>query len=405
MKKVVILTSRFPYPLERGDKLRIYHHIRLLADHCDIYLFSLSDKAVAKKDITQLESLCKEVHVQYVRKVDIGIALLSGIFSRLPFQVHYFLRSGIKHDYQSKIRSINPDVVYCQLLRMAEYTAGLSLPKALDYMDTFSLGMKRRIQNSPWWQRPLLNIELARLIRYERDIFPGFDAHSIISKQDKEALPLDDPSSIFTIPNGVDTEFFCPDPQGIPPEDIVFVGNLGYFPNVEASKLLALEILPGVNKAQPCSLVLAGARPATEVKLLEADQKVSLTGWLDDIRDGYRRGKVFVAPLFAGSGQQNKILEAMSMGIPCIVTKIVNEAIGGTHGENLFVAESIQEFIDLTIRLLQDEELRTQMGQRARKFVQVTYDWGSVGDQVISFLDEAQIVFSESGIISPSSES
>lgn len=396
MKKVVILTSRFPYPLERGDKLRIYHHIRLLAEHWDIYLFSLSDKPVSDSDKAHLASLCKEVHIQYVKKGDILGALLKGIFSRLPFQVHYFLRSGIKQAFQSKIRGINPDVVYCQLLRMAEYAEGLPAPKALDYMDTFSLGMKRRIQNSPWWQRPILSIELARLTNYERDIFPVFDSHSIISKQDKEALPLDDSSRVLTIPNGVDTDFFQPDPAISPDQEIVFVGNMGYFPNVEAAKILALEILPHIKKATPCKLLLAGARPATEVKLLEAEQDVSLTGWLDDIRDGYRRGKVFVAPLFAGSGQQNKILEAMSMEIPCVVTKIVNEAIGGTHGKNLFVAESIQEFVDLSIKLLQNEELRSQMGKEARSFVRATYDWESVGEQVVSFLGEAQSGFSES---------
>lgn len=396
MKKVVILTSRFPYPLERGDKLRIYHHIRLLAEHWDIYLFSLSDKSVSDSDETHLASLCKEVHIQYVKKGDILGALLKGIFSRLPFQVHYFLRSTFKQEFQSKIRAINPDVVYCQLLRMAEYAEGLPSPKALDYMDTFSLGMKRRIQNSPWWQRPILSIELARLTNYEREIFPVFDSHSIISKQDKEALPLDDSSRVITIPNGVDTEFFRPDPAIIPDQEIVFVGNMGYFPNVEAAKVLAREILPQVKKETRCRLLLAGARPTTEVKLLEAEQDVSLTGWLDDIRDGYRRGKVFVAPLFAGSGQQNKILEAMSLGIPCVVTKIVNEAIGGTHGENLFVAASIQEFIDLTIKLLQNEELRDRMGAEGRSFVRATYDWASVGGQVNSFLGEAQTVFSES---------
>lgn len=396
MKKVVMLTSRFPYPLERGDKLRIYHHIRLLADRYDIYLFSLSDKPVSEKEEAHLKSFCKEVHIQYVRKGDILVELLKGIFSRLPFQVHYFLRSEIKQDFQSKIRAIKPDVVYCQLLRMAAYADELPFPKALDYMDTFSLGMKRRIQNSPWWQRPLLRIELARLINYEQRIFPLFNAHSIISKQDKEALPLDDSSTIITIPNGVDTEFFRPDPTVIPDSEIVFVGNMGYFPNVEAAKILAREILPGVKKVIPAGLLLAGARPATEVKLLEAEPDVSLTGWLDDIRDGYRSGKVFVAPLFAGSGQQNKILEAMSMGIPCVVTKIVNEAIGGTHGKNLFVAESIQEFIDLTIRLLQDEELRARMGAEARDFVRATFDWVSVGEQVIRFLGEAQTIFSES---------
>lgn len=395
MKKVVILTSRFPYPLERGDKLRIYHHIRLLAARCEIYLFSLSDKPVADEDLAHLESMCQEVHVRYVKKGDILVSLLKGIISPLPFQTHYFLRESYKKEFAKKIKEISPDVVYCQLLRMAAYTEGLSFPTALDYMDTFSLGMERRIQNSPWWQRPLLAVERSRLVAFEKRIFSWFDAHSIISSQDQKALPLPATSGITIIPNGVDTDFFKPDQTVLPDQEMIFVGNMGYFPNVEAAKLLALEILPGVKKITSCTLLLAGARPSTEVKLLEAEQDVFLTGWLDDIRDGYRRGKVFVAPLFAGSGQQNKVLEAMSMGMPCIVTKIVNEAIGGTHGENLFVAESIEAFIELTARLLKDDSLRREIGEAARQYVEDTFDWISVGDQVFSFLESAQSTFGE----------
>lgn len=392
---MVILTSRFPYPLERGDKLRIYHHIRLLAEQYEIYLLSLSDKPVAEEDIAHVASFCKEVHLRYVKKWDIALSLLKGIMSSLPFQVHYFLRASHREAFTEKITAIDPAVVYCQLLRMVPYAQDLPFPKALDYMDTFSLGMRRRVTNSPWWQRPLLRWEQSRLRAYEKTVFPWFDAHSIISTQDQQALPLQDSSGIEIIPNGVDTDFFQPAPEVQPDQEVVFVGNMGYFPNVEASKLLAFEIVPAVRKRIPCKLLLAGARPSTEVQLLEAEPHVALTGWLDDIRDGYRRGKIFVAPLFAGSGQQNKILEAMSLGMPCIVTSIVNEAIGGEHGKHVLVANSIEEFVESTIQLLEDEQLRTSMGKAARQYVQQTYDWESVGKRVVSFLEKSRSIFLE----------
>ena len=122
------------------------------------------------------------------------------------------------------------------------------------------------------------------------------------------------------------------------------------------------------------------------MKALEADPDVHLTGWLDDIRDGYRQGKIFVAPLFAGSGQQNKILEAMAMGLPCIVTPIVNEAIGARDGQEIFVASEVEEMIQLSRLLLENEDKRRLTGAAARAFVESTYDWNAVASQVDSWL-------------------
>ncbi|MDP5172199.1 MAG: glycosyltransferase [Bacteroidia bacterium] len=385
MKRLLVLTSRFPYPLERGDKLRVYHQMRELSQSMEIYLFSTTDREVKPEERAALEAFCKEVHIHHVKPFDIALALIKGIFSRLPFQVHYFFRRSFHRFLLQEHARIQPDVVFCQLLRMAEYAEGMDGRKALDYMDTFSLGMQRRIGQSARWKRPLLAWEYRRLQRYERDIFPRFDQHCIISAQDRDALPLGDTSGVVVIPNGVDANFFQPKPTIRSDQDLVYVGNLGYFPNVQASKILAREILPGLGKPQKL-LLLAGARPAAEVLQLGSDPAVSLTGWVEDIRDEYARGKVFAAPLFSGSGQQNKILEAMSMGLPCVVTDIVNKAIGGTHGQHLLLANSVPEFQEAIIQLLEEDGLRSRIGHAAREFVLATYDWKQVGDQLRRWL-------------------
>lgn len=384
MKKVVMLTSRFPFPLERGDKLRIYHHIRLLSETHSVTLIALSDQSVADEQVRELEKYCDSVFVFRLSLSGILINLFKAIFTRFPFQSQYFYRSSIQKKISKILVLVDPDVVYCQLLRMARYCESWEGEKVLDYMDTFSLGMDRRIEQSSWWKRPILKWEKRRLLRYEDELSRKFDRFSIISAQDRNALPFENRDTVTIIPNGVDASFFSPDPD--PQFDLVFVGNMGYFPNVKASEILAKEILPELRQFAPCRLLLAGARPVAEVKALESDPDVHLTGWLDDIRDGYRKGKIFVAPLFAGSGQQNKILEAMAMGLPCIVTPIVNEAIGAKDGQEIFVADRIEDMIHISHLLLKDEEKRKTVGKAARAFVESIYDWNAVTEKVDSWL-------------------
>ncbi len=391
MKRVLVLTSRFPYPLERGDKLRVYHHIRLLAEKADIFLFSLSDREVEPEDIAQLESFCSQVVVRRIRPLDTAVALLKGLLSRLPLQVYYFWRKAYHKELQRMIREIAPDVVYCQLLRMAPYAQECPIPAVMDYMDAFSLGMKRRVAQSVWWKRPLLQMEYRRLLKYEADMYNHFTRHAIISEQDRNQLDLPSSarSSIQVIPNGVDTTFFQPQLGVLADVELLFVGNMGYFPNVKAAQMLAREILPEVRRWQSATLMLAGARPSAEVQKLGLEPGVIFTGWVDDIRTCYARGNMFVAPLFAGSGQQNKILEAMAMGLPCIVTPIVNEAIGATPGEQVVIANSPEEFVDQVLDLLQHPEKRQRIGHQAREFVLHAHTWEATTEQVYAWLSEA----------------
>lgn len=379
--KLLILTSRFPYPLEKGDKLRIYHQIRQLHHHHDIILCSLSDEQVSEQDYEAVKPFCKKIYIFPLSARGRISQLLKATISPLPFQVAWFYRQDIYRHIQAVIREETPDHVFCQLIRMGEYLPEEPSVCTLDYMDCFSVGMRRRAQQANPVLRPFLHWEARKVENYEKAVYQRFTHHTIISRQDRELLPLADASPVSIIPNGIDTEFFRPEIPHIPvlPEgkfDVIFVGNMGYFPNVRAAQYLVKEIMPLVWKELPdVRVLLAGARPVPSVRQLARHPNVTVSGWVEDIRSAYLSGSVFVAPLFSGSGQQNKILEAMAMGVPCITTDLVNNAIQANPGEEILIANDKQSFADQFIGLTGDKKLHATLENKGVNFVRNNFSW------------------------------
>lgn len=380
--KLLAITSRFPYPLEKGDKLRAYHQLRALSERHQVILVALSDAPVEPEHLARLEEFCATVHVVALTRSARAIGLLRAGLGGEPLQVGWFRSAHAEREVRRIVADERPDHVYCQLIRSAPYGRGLPVRSTIDYQDAFSAAAVRRAESAPVWLRPILRSEARRVARYERRARGWFDHQVIISDQDRELLEVGGVDGIEVVPNGVDTQFFAPVAPAADQCDISFVGNMGYAPNVAAAATLVEEVLPLVRERRPgASVVLAGARPARSVLRLVAPG-VEVSGWLDDIRDGYARGRIMVAPLTIGAGQQNKILEAMSMGVPCVTTELVNRAIGATPGREVLVGDSPRELADHATRLLDDEDLRRQLAESGRRLVQERYSWSAVGDRL-----------------------
>ena len=156
---------------------------------------------------------------------------------------------------------------------------------------------------------------------------------------------------------------------------MVFCGNLQYRPNIDASRYLVEDIMPIVWQTHPeARLLIAGATPKGVVRQL-ASSRVTVSGSVEDIRSCYASAHVFVAPMRIGSGLQNKILEAMSMGIPCVSTSIVNASIAAQNGVQMLVADEPQSIAASIVQLLDNEELRQEMAAKAQSFVREKYSW------------------------------
>lgn len=372
--KILILLSRFPYPLEKGDKLRAYHQLRLLSEKHEIILCALSKKKVREEDFNHIKQFCSSLHIFYFSKWNIIVNLFKVLFSKIPFQVAYFHHSFIQQKIDEIILKEKPEHIYCQLIRMAEYVKNTtSIPKTLDYMDAFSIGMKRRENNSSVYLKPFFSIERIRLKNYEMDVFNYFENKTIISEQDKNFIKHPEQEEIKVIPNGIDTEYFSPR-KSDKEYDLLFSGNMNYYPNIEAALFIEEKIFPALLQNFPSmKLLIAGASPSARILKLKS-KSITVSGWMEDIREAYWKSKIFVAPIFHGSGMQNKVLEAMAMGLPCVTTVMVNNAINAPK-DCILLAETAGEFERQIILLMKDKNLSESISANALNFVKQNYNW------------------------------
>ena len=392
--KLLVILSRVPYPLEKGDKLRAYHLIRRLADKHEVFLFCLSDTNTEPEHLDHLHQFCKHIEVVRLRRWSIFLKLFGAIFSRLPFQVAYFHHRSAQQRMDAAIERFKPDHVLCQLVRTTEYVRRkYALPKTLDYMDTLSKGMERRTENAPWLFRPLFQTETRRLIRYENLMFDQFDHSVIISAQDRDYIyhPLRDEMAV--IPNGVDTDHFAPLPLE-PKFDLLFTGNMNYPPNIDSVVFLAEQVLPIVRKVRPeTSLLISGVDPSQAVRdLAKNDPLISVSGWVKDIRVSYATARIFAAPMQIGTGLQNKLLEAMAMRIPCVTSALANNAVGAPAGTAILIGNSPEDYAEHILRLLNDPAERQRVAESGYDFVRSHFDWDRAAQALDAWVSDPRPV-------------
>lgn len=378
--KILFLTSRLPWPLDKGDKLRAFHQIRHLAQEHDVYLFSLVDSKPTEEALAALTPFVREVHTETLGNVRRWVRMAGAVFSSRPFQVHWFFQRSAMRALQQWERSVQPDVIYCQLIRMAEYVKGHhATPRVLDYMDALSAGIARQSNLAPPYLRWVYRLEYRRLRAYESAVFDYFDGQTIISEADRKLIAHPEQDRIRVIPNGIDTAHFQPVPGSIEksrlPPTLLFTGNMSYPPNVDAAVQLVEQVLPKL-KTPNVHLIIAGTEPDAQVQRLATD-RVRITGWIPDIREAYQAADVFVAPLRIGTGQQNKILEAMSMELPCVTTPHVRSGfpINGSDAPPMRIGESAEQLAIQIDSLLSHPEERGNLGRLSRVWVEKHCNW------------------------------
>lgn len=371
-KRIAIILSRFPYPLDKGDKLRAYHQIRALSEHYSIFLFTLCDKIPDEEQLAALSPFCSEIHYVVLSVAKRMGHLLLGVFRREPAQVAYFFQLTAKREFDAWIARCQPDIIYGQLSRTARYLLPVSLPTILDFQDCFSANYRRMAESKFGIVKFFYLREARRMQEFEGCMLKWFQRSTIISDSDRKQIPGGD--QLLVVPNGVNASHFSPQTNS-PIYELVFVGNLSYEPNVHAATFLVNEVMPLVWMHRPeVKLLLAGTSPNARVMRLN-EKRVMVSGWMPDIRQAYASGKVFVAPLFTGAGLQNKLLEAMSMQLPCITTPLVNESLNALADQEVLISKDAQEFASCILECLNHPQRSIEIGERARNFVLSKYSW------------------------------
>ncbi len=383
--KILFTANRFPYPPFRGDKLKIFHLAKRLSKDHELHLLTFLENKDDLKHLKELKVIFKEIHLVDLPKPKSLWNSFLGIFKKKPIQVQYFYSKKM----QEKVHELSKegfDVVHVQHIRMAQYWAKIqNVPRILDLPDAYSLYWKRRLNNKKGMDKWFAEIEYKRILKYE-DILNEYDLSLVCSKEDQQYLQQEKGiDNVKVLPNGVDLSTFSVHQHDYQQDDIIlFTGNMNYAPNVDAVIYFAREIFPIILKKNPnIRFVIAGQSPLKSVLEL-ANENIEVTGFIKDLSTVYKKAAVVVAPLRFGAGTQNKVLEAMAMGVPVVSRNIGFNGLNIKNGEGVFLELETDGFANKVIKLLQDEELRKITGQKGKQIIKEQFDW----DVIAKYLEE-----------------
>ncbi len=378
--KILFITSRIPYPLFRGDKLRVYNLIRNLSKSNEIILLSFVENKSEYELQNELAKYCTRIELIYLPVWKSVINSVLGFFSKLPIQVKYYNSKKMNTLVKNVIQEEKPDLIHTHLIRMAPYTFDIDHPKkVIDLTDAVSLYLKRfqKLTKNPFLKLFLL-IEKNRMYKYEK-IIQKYDRAFVCSEIDKEyLLSRNTKLKINLVYNGIELENYKTKKHIKRLNSIIFTGNMSYYPNSDAVEYFVKEIFPQILlKVPSAKFYIVGQNPSSKIIKMKS-QNIIVTGFVKDICSEYLQSDIAVSPIRYGAGTLTKILESSSLGIPVIATPIGSLGLNLQHNKEILIANSKEEFADYAIKLLNSKKERERIGINGKKKVRDLYGLGKI---------------------------
>jgi polysaccharide biosynthesis protein PslH len=376
--RVLYLCQRVPYPPNRGDKIATYHHIRHLARNHEVALGCLADGEADLDNVSGIAPFVTSVDAVPLSRWRGRWRMLAGLAKGTPLTLAYFNEPELRWRLRERVAASCFDVVVIYSSGMAQFVEESGgVPRVMFFSDLDSLKWQQYGENIGLPMRWVYNREARRLLHYERRVAATFEQSVVCSLRELEdCRHLLPEARVSCVSNGVDLEYFRPTWQPKRKNSLVFTGVMDYLPNVDGVAWFCDEVLPLIRAQVPdVTFTICGARPTLRVQTLQRIGGVAVTGNVPDVRPFLAEASVCVVPLRMGRGIQNKLLEAMAMGVATVSTTVAFAGVEALRGTDLMVADDAQEFAAHVVRLLRDEKLRAHLGQSARAAMEKSYSW------------------------------
>jgi sugar transferase (PEP-CTERM/EpsH1 system associated) len=384
MKKepLLFLCHRIPFPPNKGDKIRSFNMLKALSEFYDIYLTCFVDDPFDWQYADKLDKYCQQKLLIKQNKTLSKIKGLQAFISGEAISVPYYYNREMAKWTSDIITVHNIKQVFVYSSSMAQYVEGeryLSQNRIIDFVDVDSDKWNQYAEGKTGLARWVYKREWRKLQSLENKIAEKFQHSLFVSPQEANLFKLQVPQSVSlkvsSMLNGVDTEFFDPKNSDVEAMDenidVVFTGAMDYWANVDAVIWFCHKVWPLIRAKHPnARFYVVGGNPSPQVKALDAKQGIKVTGRVVDVRPYILGAKVAVAPLQIARGLQNKVLEAMSMAKPVVVTSMAIEGIEGRN-ENVRVSDDPQLFCDHVCDYL---ELSQSAGQ-SRQWILDNLQW------------------------------
>jgi len=390
---ILFLAHRIPYPPDKGEKIRAYQELRFLAQQHTVDLFAFADPEERSLGRAGLAPLCRGIYLEPLnRRLSMARAALS-LLTGEPFTTAYYRSVSMARSVSAALSRTKYDVLFVYCSAMAPYIVDFSrIPVCVDFVDSDASKWAQYSRHSRFPMSMIYEREARKLGEYERHVARSARLSLVSTPLEVEMIDPDGELGVRALQNGVTTA--TPHSTAASKEIaslgkyVVFVGQMDYLPNVDAACYFAEEILPRIRATHPeLRFAIVGRNPSRRVRRLAALPGTVVIGAVPEVQPYLKHAIAAVAPFRICQGVQNKILEALAIGLPVVATPRPARAVGAGAKELLFVAEGTEEFAQTVRRLLEDPGMRQGVG--GKEFVERQFNWETNLRPLNSWIREA----------------
>lgn len=383
-KKILFISARLPYPCVEGHQIRTFGVLKQLAQTYDVHLVSLLRPGEKVVQDNELATLCKSivgvpVELNFWANVK---AVLRGVLSRKPLVVARYVTPALKKTVQKLIALHQPDIVHMDLLPLADLAdvcCGKTLILNEHNVESELVGQKLDIASNPLFKWVLAR-EYRLLRAFERQSCQRMHAVLACSDDDVHKLSELGAKSVYSIPNGVDTQALAPGNSELDMHSLVFLGGMGWYPNRLGVQWFINEVMPRIVAVKPEVMfhMIGNPEPAVEIPRVLRNNIIR-HGFVDDFRPLVNRAAVMVVPIQLGSGTRLKVVEAAALGKCMVSTSKGAEGVMLNNGDAIILRDNPDEFANAVLALLANPADVKRIGDSARQIAVQRYDWNAIG--------------------------
>ncbi len=385
---VLYLVHRIPYPPNKGDKVRSFNILRQLARTHRVFLGTFVDHPDDRQHVAKLSEWCEDVcAIELAPRIG-RLKSLRGLLSGEALSLPYYRSAQLADWVRSTVTAQGIEQAVAFSGPMAQYLDAPGLKRrVIDFCDVDSAKWTQYAADRRWPMSWLYRREGERLLAFERQAAACSDASLFVTEAEAALFTGAAPeAAVLTrvMQNGVDADFFSPahalanpypKPSSAGGPVLLFTGAMDYWPNIDAVSWFATEVLPAIRTRRPdVRFWIVGMNPAPTVQAL-AGEGVVVTGTVPDVRPYLAHADVVVAPLRIARGIQNKVLEAMAMARPVVLSAAPAVGLAAESGRQCEIAADGPAFAQAVLQLLEQPERCGPMGTAARECVLRAYSW------------------------------
>lgn len=387
--RILFLTPFVPSS-ERPDAL---HHIRLLSRQHEITLVALYTDDSELGELEHIRKWAKEIYPLKLTEVMSYKSCVQRLFTSWPLYLAYFFSPALARQINQIAQGHTYDLVHAHTLRMAPYVQALGMiPRVCNIQDVLTTRYRDYVKQGSISLSRLLDVEeWQKLKRFEPRLCGQMKIVGVVSEEEAQLLGDLTPDVIsHVVRPGVDHRYFAPFPDAKREQTIIFLGRLSYRPNVEAALRVAQSIFPRIRRRIPeARLIIVGSDPPAQVQGLRAQDGITITGWVSDVRPYLGRATVSLCPMKTGGGVKIKILQSLSLATPVVTNSIGAKGIGLKPGQNVLLAEDDEAFSEACVDMLSDPTRRKMIGDAGRDHVIKYHSWDRVAESLDAFYELA----------------